>query len=178
MQNAMPIIVIIKAALSELSRLQALHLAHFVLHSVAFSIPSFILSKFLPLVPEAERLGYGSHPVSTTCMLKSTVLACLCDAALLSVSLDIIFFFVIEMLVSSFVAFICLITDYNLFCCVSPLLPSCTSSFPHWWRLGSVFAQERDAKKQWTPWSYYLHPSKVRIFCIQVLVCGSSLSYF
>lgn len=176
MQNTMPI-MIIKAALSKLRHLQALRLAHFMLHSVAFSILSFILNKFLPPAPEAERHGYGSHPVSTTCMLTSTVLVCLCDAALLSISLDTIFFFVIEMLVTNFLTFISLITDHNLFFCVSLLLPSCTSSFPHWWRLGSVFAHEKDYKKQWTPWRYYLHPSKVRIFGIQVLVLGSSLSY-
>ena len=129
MQNAMPV-MITKAALSELGCLQALHLAHVysVLRSAALKIAILILNEFQPLAPEAGRHCYGSHPASTTCMLTTTAGVYLHDAALLSVSLDIIFFLVIEMLVTNFLTFLCLITDHNLFCWVS--LSFCLTALP------------------------------------------------
>lgn len=129
MQNAMPVLII-KIALSELHCLQALHLPHVysVLCSAALKIPSLILNGFLPLTPEAGRYGCGSHPASTTCMLTSSAGACLYHAALLSVSLGIFFFFVIEMLVTNFLECLCLITDHSLFSWVS--FSFCLPAFP------------------------------------------------
>jgi len=123
-------VMIIKAAWSELGCLQALHLAHVysVLCSAALKILRHISNEFLPLTTETGRDGYGSHPASTNCMLTATAGTRLCGATLLSVSLDIIFSFVTEMLVMNFLGFLCLITDRNLFSWVSlffclPALP-------------------------------------------------------
>lgn len=61
MQNTTP--VVIKAALSELACLQALHLAHVhtVLCGATLKILGHILNGFLLLAPEAGRHDYGSH---------------------------------------------------------------------------------------------------------------------
>lgn len=98
-------VMVIKAALSELGCLQA-HVQT-VLCNAVLKILSHILNEFLLLAPKAGRHDYGSHPAST---------------------MDIFFSFVVVMLITSFLAFLCLTADHNLFFWISlsfglPALP-------------------------------------------------------
>lgn len=85
---------------------------------ITWKLHCLILNDFLPLTPGAGRHSHG-HLTSTTYMLTTTAGECLCGNALLNVPLGVIFFFVVEIWVITFLAFLCLTTDHNLFCLIS-----------------------------------------------------------
>lgn len=100
-----------------------------VLHSAAcvlplvFKIPRLILSELLAQKQEGM-VAADIQFLYTACSQNSTR-SCLQGAALPSVSLGIIFSFVIELLATTFPAFLCLVKDHNMFC-----LASLSSHFP------------------------------------------------